>query len=256
MVFELLFDVVNLAKDLGPLQQLAGRVRRDIALVLAHGFTSGKHSLDNLAGYLAARGYEALTFDFVGHKLGCSGGAMQTITQAPGNVADALAWLRRNSEADRIVLVGHSMGAAAAIAAAAWEIAERSTPALIGKIGSKDVYGAPLAGVVSLCMGTEPSAGFDSAIGAAMLQQRCDYVTGAPAGDLVREIDSLVLSAANLGSLPALFIAAKQDVLVAVDRVIRLAQLVHNSAVQVIDSSHMEAPDKARPAIYAWLSQL
>ena len=244
------------ASDLAGLRYLPEGNRRGIALVLAHGFTSGKFSLDSLANYLATRGFEALTFDFVGHKLGCSGGTMETMAQAPGNLSDALHWLRSVSDADRIVLVGHSMGAAAALATAAWEIAERATPELIGKAGSKESWGAPLAGVVSLCMGAEPSAGFNSAIGKAMLEQRQDYVVGAPAIELIREIDGLAASAAGIGSLPALFIAAKQDVLLSVDRVVRLAQLAPNSTVQVIESSHLEAPDKSRAAVYSWLSQL
>jgi pimeloyl-ACP methyl ester carboxylesterase len=230
--------------------------RRDIALILAHGFTSGKYSMDNLASYLAARGYEALTFDFVGHKLGCSGGNMETMGQAPGNLSDALTWLRGVTEAKRIVLVGHSMGAAAALVTAAWDATRRASPALIGKADPSGAAHVPLAGVVCMCMGMEPSRGFDSSLGQAMLDQRRDYVVGAPPLDLLREIDGLIESAAQVGSLPALFVAAKQDVLVSVDRVERLAHLVPNSTVQVIDSSHLEAPDRSRPTIYGWLSRL
>ena len=58
------------ASDLAGLRYLPEGNRRSIGVVLAHGFTSGKYSLDGLANYLATRGYEALTFDFVGHKLG------------------------------------------------------------------------------------------------------------------------------------------------------------------------------------------
>ena len=72
-------------QDLCGLRYLPDTQRRDTALILAHGFTSGKYSLDSLASYLCARGYEALTFDFVGHKLGCTGGRMETMAQAPGD---------------------------------------------------------------------------------------------------------------------------------------------------------------------------
>jgi pimeloyl-ACP methyl ester carboxylesterase len=244
------------AQDLCGLRYLPENQRRDTALILAHGFTSGKYSLDTLASYLAARGYEALTFDFVGHKLGCTGGRMETMAQAPGSLSDALSWLRGVTEAKRIVLIGHSMGAAAALVAAAWDAARRASPALIGKPGSHETPQAPLAGIVCMCMGMEPSRGFDSSLGQAMLEQRRDYVAGAPALDLLREIDGMIESAAQIGPLPALFIAAKQDVLVSVERVERLAQLAPNSTVRVIDSSHLEAPDKSRTAIYAWLSRL
>lgn len=244
------------ASDIAGLRYLPEGNRRSTALLLAHGLTSGKYSLDSLANYLATRGFESLTFDFVGHKLGCSGGEMQTIGQAPGNLADALHWLRAVSEAEQIVLIGHSMGAAAALATAAWELTERSTPELIGKSSGREDLGAPLAGVICICMGADPAAGFETAIGKAMLEQRQDYIAGARAIDLVHEIEGLAMSAAGLGPLPALFIAAKQDVLVSVDRVIRLAQLAPNSTVQVIESSHLEAPDKSRAAVYSWLAQL
>ncbi len=242
--------------DLAGLRYLPDRDARSTALVLAHGFTSGKYSLDSLASYLATRGYESLTFDFVGHKLGCTGGRMETIAQAPGNLSDALAWLRGNTQAERIVLIGHSMGAAAALATAAREVLYLASPLLIGKVASKEAADPPLAGLVCLCMGTEPAAGFDSAIGQAMVEQRNDYVAGSRAMDLLREIDGLVASAAQIGNLPALFIAAKQDVLVSVDRVQRLAEMTPNATVQVIDSSHLEAPDRSRAAIYSWLSEL
>jgi pimeloyl-ACP methyl ester carboxylesterase len=244
------------AHDLAALRYLPENDRRGTALVLAHGFTSGKYSMDSLASYLAARGYEALTFDFVGHKLGGTGGSMETMGQAPGNVADAVAWLRGVTEAERIVLIGHSMGAAAALVTASWEVAERASPELIGKASSAPPEGAPIAGIVSLCMGTQPSAGFDSSIGQAMLEQRRDYVAGSLAIDLLREIDGMVDAAGQIGSLPALFIAAKQDVLLTVDRVRRLAEMAPNGTVQVIDSSHLDAPDRARPTVYSWLATL
>jgi len=107
-----------------------------------------------------------------------------------------------------------------------------------------------------MCMGAEPAAGFETTIGKAMVEQRSDYVTGAPAINLLREIDGLIESTSGLGSLPALFIAAKQDVLLTVERVERLAKQAANSTVQVVDSSHLEAPEKCRAAIIAWLARL
>lgn len=242
--------------DLSGLRYLPDRDRRPIAVILAHGFTSGKYSMDNLASYLAARGYEALTFDFVGHKLGGTGGRMETIMQAPANLSDAMSWLRTVSDAEKIVLIGHSMGGAAALTAAAWEISHLASPALLGKTGPRSTPASPLAGLVCMCMGTDPSAGFDTELGRAMLEQRRDYVAGAPALDLLREVDGLVESAAALDTLPVLFIAAKQDVLVKVERVERLAQLAPRAAVQIVDSSHLEAPDRSRGVIFSWLARL
>lgn len=218
---------------------------RPVALLYAHGFTSGKYSLDTLAGYFAGKGYEGLTFDFVGHKLGASGGEMQSATDACVNLRDALHWLRQQSKARQIVLIGHSMGGAATLAVAALEAARK--PA--------SHYEAALAGIVCLCIGEKPSQGFEGAIGQAMLQQRSDHVAGAPAAHLLGQLDSLVHAADNVGSLPALFIAARQDVLIAPERVEALARRVGPQAhMEVIESSHLEAPDRSRAAIAQWLA--
>jgi pimeloyl-ACP methyl ester carboxylesterase len=220
---------------------------RPIALLYAHGFSSGKFGLDLLAGYLAGKGCEGLTFDFVGHKLGCTGGEMRTMEQAVENLRDALAWLRARTAAESVVLIGHSMGAAAALNLAARE-RERSISADMPK----------LAGLVCMCMGLEPTTEFDSPIGQTMLAQRQDYVAGAPALPLLTELNTLVLAAKGVADgLPALFIAAKQDVLVSVARVEALAALAGpDAAVTVIDSSHLDAPDRSRGVIAQWLDAL
>ncbi len=216
-----------------------GRLK-STAIIYTHGFTSGKHSLDTLAGYLTGRGYPGLTFDLIGHKLGGTGGEMHRTLQAAENLRDALTWVRGHLEAAQVVLIGHSMGAAAGLQVAAWERLRPGNP--------------PLAAIVGLCMGLEPAAGFESQIGRAMLAQRRDYVAGAPALDLLQGLNTLVLSAAEIGDLPALFIAARQDVLVSVARVEALAALAGPSAsVAALDAAHLDAPERARAAIIQWL---
>lgn len=216
-----------------------GRIR-PTALLYTHGFTSGKYSLDTLAGYLAGRGYPGLTFDLIGHKLGGTGGEMQRTVQAAENLQDALTWVRGHLDVEQVVLVGHSMGAAAGVQVAAWECLRPGNP--------------PVVGVVSMCMGLEPATGFESQIGRAMLTQRRDYVAGSPALELLQGLNALVLSATGMGDLPALFIAARQDVLLSVARVEALAALAGaNASVIVVDAAHLDAPDRSRSTIIQWL---
>ncbi len=216
-----------------------GRIN-STAILYTHGFTSGKYSLDTLAGYLAGRGYPGLTFDLIGHKLGGTGGEMQRTLQAAENLRDALAWVRGRLEVEKIVLVGHSMGAAAGVQVAAWERLRPGNP--------------PLAAVIGLCMGMEPATGFESKIGRAMLAQRHDYVAGAPALELLHGLNTLVESASEIGDLPALFIAARQDVLIPVTRVEALAARAGRNATCVaLDASHLDAPDRSRATIIQWL---
>jgi len=228
---------------LAGLRYLPERSARDTALVFTHGFTAGKYGLDILAAYLAQRGYEGLTFDLVGHKLGATGGQMVRAEQAAENLRDALHWLRLHTVARNVVLIGHSMGAAATLQAAAWE---RAAGTRLGQ--------ARLAGIVCMCIGRHPERGFEGVIGAAMLEQRSDYVAGAPALELLEQLDALVLSARDVGTIPALFVAAKQDAVVAPDRVAEAAALVGPTATVVtVDTSHLEAPDRARPTVLQWL---
>jgi pimeloyl-ACP methyl ester carboxylesterase len=227
-------------RELAGLRYLPEGRERSTALILAHGFTSGKHSMDLLASYLAGRGYEGLTFDFVGHKLGGTGGAMERTEQAAENFRDALAWMRTQTQAERVVLIGHSMGAAAALQMAAWEQKANASP--------------PVVGLICLCMGLHPARGFDSQIGQAMLAQRSDYVAGTPPLELLQGIDRLLESARELGDLPILLIAAKQDVLLSVERVEALAERIgSNASVTTLESTHLEAPDRARGMIANWL---
>lgn len=88
--------------------------------VFAHCFTCGKdvHAAVRVSRALAEQGIATLRFDFTG--LGESEGDFAGTTFS-SNVADLVAacdWLRREREAPRL-LVGHSLGGAAVIAAAA-----------------------------------------------------------------------------------------------------------------------------------------
>src|SRR5438105_188493 len=89
--------------------------RSRICLVLAHGFTASKTGLDGLAGYLSMRGYGCLTFDFRGHKLGCSSGDLNHAAETLDDLESAISFAVDSFECPRCVVVGHSMGALAGL---------------------------------------------------------------------------------------------------------------------------------------------
>ena len=107
---------------------LAGQIERPDPAVfpeplawalLAHCFTCGKDlkSLVRLARALAERGVAVLRFDFTG--IGESGGAFEETTFSTnlGDIVAAAGWLRVHHRAPEI-LVGHSLGGTASLAAA------------------------------------------------------------------------------------------------------------------------------------------
>lgn len=225
---------------------------RDIAVIHAHGFTAGKYTMDQLAGYLAGHGYSSVTFDFVGHKLGGTAGALRTIDDALQNLRDVLSWVRDELGAARVALVGHSMGAAVSIAVAAEEMRARAS----WSAGAAPVENARLAGVAVICVGTgDPSRAFATPVGSAMLAQREDHVAGAPAPDILRAIGGLTVQAAALTGLPVLVVAAQRDVLVSPRAAQDLARLAGAEYVD-IDASHVDAPDRARTVVSRWLDSL
>jgi pimeloyl-ACP methyl ester carboxylesterase len=232
------------AAPLAGLRYIPQQVQKPIGVVLAHGFTSAKHSMDSPAAYLAERGYACVTFDVVGHKLGCTGGVMHHICQAADNLAQALAWARKNLSVYHTAVIGHSMGAAAAIQVAAWESSEPNA-------------NRPLSGIACLCMGLNPMAGFETALGAAMLTQRADYVRGAPAKELLAGLNGMLDSASQIDQLAALMIAARSDVLLPVSSVHLLAERIGPSAeVRTIEAMHLDAPEKSRGILFRWLEGL
>ncbi len=100
--------------------------------LFAHCFTCSKETLaaSRISAALTARGIAVLRFDFTG--LGSSEGDFAN-TNFSSNVADlaaAAAWLREHHRAPRI-LIGHSLGGAAVLAAAR-DIPEAAAVATIG----------------------------------------------------------------------------------------------------------------------------
>ncbi|CEK15306.1 predicted hydrolase or acyltransferase of alpha/beta superfamily [Chthonomonas calidirosea] len=229
-------EKVHIPSSVGTLDglfyQTAQPSQKPFSLLLMHGLTSGKYSLDGLANYLSAHGYPCLTFDFVGHKLGGTGGELYHPEQIVENACEALLWLHA-TRAKRVVTVGHSMGGYGAIMAAA-------------------KHPDRVAGVATLCTGTHPIRGFLTPVGQAMLRQRADYINGVSIIQFLEQFDSLTLP--QLPFLPILCIAGTQDIVVSVDQVKELAALLGPThQIATIETSHLEAPDRSRATLLSWL---
>ncbi len=216
----------------------APNVRRFRApIVLSHGLTASKESLDLLAGYLAGRGHVCVSFDFRGHKLGGSTGDLNHAEEALSDLACAAAWARDRFREPRCVLLGHSMGALLGLVLAARG-------------------GEGIESVVAIATGPNPSKGFKGPIGQALMRQRGDYVSGVGPAALLAELDEMAQSVGDLGSVPSLFVAARGDALVKPSRMAELtARAGAHAELIEVDGSHLDAADSARGPIAGWLER-
>lgn len=210
---------------------------REPFIVLAHGFTGSKESMDPIANYLATKGWRCLTFDFRGHKLGGSTGEMHAAENGRDDLRAVLRHAQEELGAARTVIAGHSFGGAMALGVAA----EDPRTCGVAVLGTS-------ASVVS---------GFESPAGAALMAQRGDYVRGAPPVQILTEATALAEKALPGLAIPVLLVAARGDIIVKPDAVKALAHRLHPLARFVlVDGSHMELPMRARGFLASWLEEI
>lgn len=207
---------------------------RSQVVVLAHGYTASKESMDLMAGYLCHRGWECVAFDFRGHKLGASTGEMHAPDDAVADLGAAAHWAMLETGRSEAILVGHSMGGVASVV-----------------VGSRL---ASVVAVVGLACGVGTAHEFGTPAGAAMVRQRDDYVAGAPARQVLAGLDPLLADVRGMWPRPALLVAARGDIVVKARRVRDLAERIGPTAeVLVADAGHYDVPDLARGAVANWL---
>jgi len=202
--------------------------------VLCHGYSASKHNVDLLAYHLAIEGYVALAIDFQGHKLGASSLPLARAEDLATNAVDAIAFARRQSMVQRIVLGGHSMGAATAIGAA---------------LQSPDV-----AGVIAMCTSLTRERETASAGLAGGLVNRAAYVAGATPADITAAMDRFTERIAELAPRPLLVIAASRDALVAPSAVRQLFDAAAEpKTYELIEATHTDAAERSRFVVVRWL---
>ncbi len=203
-------------------------------VVLAHGYSSSKHNLDGLAFYLATEGLRALTFDFQGHKLGCSSLPLARAEDLVRNVLDACACARALPSVRTVVAAGHSMGAAATIAAAA--------------------QAPEVAGVIAMCTGLARSLAMESGALIGGLRNRACYVAGPPPEEITRTMDACTTRIGAIAPRPLLVVAADNDAIVGLSAVRALFEAAGEPKdFAVISATHTDCAERAKFAILRWL---
>lgn len=208
---------------------------RGVTIAAGHGYSSSKHNLDALCAFLASHGYRVVSIDFPGHKLGASGGYLETID----DLTDAFGAAVAHAHATRggiVYALGHSMGATTALRACAED------PAIVGAISIATGYGRPAA--------------LQALGGRGVVDLRAAYVDGLTLPEVVAQTESVLDAALELlAGRPVLYVAAERDGMVSRASAEELFRRAPEPKTFVtVSSDHTYAAENARAAVLAWLN--
>ena len=212
------------------------RRARGVGLAVGHGYSSSKQNLDLLCGFLAAHGFNVVSVDFPGHKLGASGGRLESIDDLVATLSAAVEYVRQH-HGPTVYTLGHSMGAATALVTAALD------PQIAGAISIATGYGRPNALETLAVRGT--------------VDLRSAYVEGLTLAEMAAQMSSRLDAAlVQLAGRPVLYVAAQRDMMVS----LRSAEELFERAPEpktfaLIDSDHTYAGENARASVLAWLNE-
>ena len=210
------------------------RRSRGVSLVAGHGYSSSKHNLDFMCGFLASHGYAVYSLDFPGHKLGSSGGRLRGIADLVDAMSAAVALARESGQT--VYAMGHSMGAMTALLTAAED------PGIAGIVCITTGYGRPSA--------------LDALQKAGTTDFRASYVDGVALPELMQNSGEWFDRALPLlAGRPQLYVAASRDAMVSPRSVEDLFNRASEPKTFVtIDSDHTYAGDNARGEVLQWLN--
>jgi pimeloyl-ACP methyl ester carboxylesterase len=203
--------------------------------VAGHGYSSSKHNLDSLCAFLASHGFGVYSLDFPGHKLGASGGHLDSVDDLI-DAMDAAIATARERDAEVIYTLGHSMGATTALCAAGGD------PSIAGAVSIATGYGRPQA--------------LQALAGRGTVDLRSQYVDGCTLPEIADQWGpALDVALPKLAGRPTLFIAAERDAMVARTSVQELFDRAPEpKTFATVASDHTLAGENARGAVLDWLS--
>ncbi|MEO6836337.1 MAG: alpha/beta fold hydrolase [Candidatus Tumulicola sp.] len=208
---------------------------RGISIVTGHGYSSSKHNLDFLCGFLASHGFGIYSIDFPGHKLGSSGGRLRGVDDCIDAMSAAFRFARERGDAAAYAM-GHSMGGMAAIFTTALD------PQVLGVIAIATGLGRPTS-IAALRQ-------------AGATDFRSSYVTGVTLPELVEGLDERYAALLpRLAGRPALYVAADRDAMVNQKSVRELYERAPEPKwLATIESDHTYAGERARSTVLQWLN--
>lgn len=211
---------------------------RGVSLVVGHGYSSSKQSLDSLCGFLAGHGFAVISVDFPGHLLGATGGRLNGLRDLTETLAAGVAYARTAYAGSPIYTIGHSMGAVTALHLCA--------------------YDPQIAGAVAIATGWGRVRALASLRERGVTDLRSAYVEGLSLPELMADIEPRMETMLPLlQGRPTLYVAADRDALVTLES----ARELYDRSPEphrfvTIESDHTYAGERARGVVLAWLNEL
>lgn len=216
--------------------QYEPRRSRGIGIVAGHGYSSSKHNVDFLCGFLSAHGFRVYSLDFPGHKLGASGGELRGVDDCIGAMQRVVA-LARQRAGEPVFTLGHSMGGMTAIFTAALDEA--------------------IAGVVAITTGYGRPTSLDALRKVGVTDFRASYVVGVALPELVAGVGERYNALLpRLAGRPQLYVAATRDAMVSPRSVHELYDRAPEpKTFATIESDHTYAAENARATVLQWFNE-
>lgn len=239
MAGELHVDLLRVPAPTGEIAALYYKPRRprDVCIVAGHGYSSSKHNLDFLCGFLAGHGFAVYSLDFPGHKLGASGGRLRSDRDLVDAMLAVVAYARVHG-ATSLYVMGHSMGAQTALRTAAED--------------------SQIAGAIAIATGYGRLGALELIKGKWNTDFRSGYVDGLTLPELMLHADANLEEALpKLAGRPVLYVAARRDMMVNMKSVQALYDRAPEpKTLEAIDSDHTNAGEYSRSAVLQWLSAM
>lgn len=205
-----------------------------VRIILLHGYSSSKHAVDPVAQALAMAGYSVTAIDLPGHKLGATGGSLQSFQVAVYAALDAVNQIPSNQPS---VLIGHSMGAAVAVVAAS--------------------QSHECVGSVAMGLGYPVTATRNDPRVISYYLDRWAWVDGASPLEVGLEMDRALPEALKqLTGKPFLLVSGEQDIELPPSSARTLFEMAGQpKSTHQIDADHSQIPRIAGPLIVSWVQR-
>ena len=207
------------------------------AAVLGHGYSGSKQDMAPLAQSLCSEGYHVFVPDIRGHKLGGTGGYLNSLDDVAEDLETSVRFLKANIGASRVALCGHSMSGGAAA----------KTAALCDDVDALVVLAL---GVRPMHIGLPPKA-------LKLTKLRSMYVHGTSALEIRQQIQIMLREyIGRMPRKPVLVVTGKGDRFNTAEYCQALLDMAQGpKCLKIINTDHFGVPLRCANEVIEWLAE-